>query len=215
MTERVERLAESGRIEGFSDGVFAIAITLLVLDLRVPDERGGFAHQLGHEWPSYVAYFAAFAAIGVVWLTHHGLFTWIDRVDTRLTVLNLGHLLLIGLVPFPTKVMSSAMRYGDHHDQFVAIALFAGLGLAVSVSWYVVTSHVRRHPELLVAGGLRRAGGELQQRELTAMLPGAASIPLALWSPVAALLLNAVTPALYFAGFRTKMLQPNTSSEKP
>lgn len=168
--ESISRRAAGSKL---SDGVFAIAITLLVLDLHAPESRGSFAHQLWHEWPSYVAYFAAFAAIGVVWLTHHGFFTRIEHVDARLTVLKPGLLLLVGLVPFPTKVISSAMRNGNHHDQFVAIALFAESGLAVSAWWYVLTSHVRRTPALLIDGGEGHSGGKLQYRQLIAMLPGA------------------------------------------
>jgi uncharacterized membrane protein len=77
-------LAESGRIEAFSDGVLAIVITLLVLDLRAPEERGAMLHQLLQQWPAYVAYLASFAYVGVIWVNHHQLFTRIAAVDTGL-----------------------------------------------------------------------------------------------------------------------------------
>ena len=75
------RLPSAGRVEAFSDGVIAIAITLLVLDLRAPQAKGRFLHDLGAEWPSYAAYLATFLIIGTIWLTHHSLFTRVARVD--------------------------------------------------------------------------------------------------------------------------------------
>lgn len=69
------RLAESGRVEAFSDGVLAIVITLLVLDLRAPQDRGTMLYQLLEQWPAYVAYLASFAYAGVIWVNHHQLFT--------------------------------------------------------------------------------------------------------------------------------------------
>jgi uncharacterized membrane protein len=76
-------LAESTRVEAFSDGVFAIAITLLVLDLKAPASRGAVLHDLLAEWPAYVAYLASFGYIGVIWVNHHYLFTRIAFQEDR------------------------------------------------------------------------------------------------------------------------------------
>src|SRR5262245_51614359 len=77
-------VSETGRVEAFSDGVFAIAITLLVLDLRVPARdalHGSLARALGHEWPAFAAYVTSFLVIGIIWVNHHGVFELVGRVD--------------------------------------------------------------------------------------------------------------------------------------
>ena len=84
MTERSpRRLSESSRVEAFSDGVFSIAITLLVLELAVPAIRGEFRAELANEWVTYVAYLAAFATIGVLWMGHHTVFTLVSGIDSE------------------------------------------------------------------------------------------------------------------------------------
>src|SRR5256885_1804275 len=109
MTDQTtRRLNESSRVEAFSDGVFSIAITLLVLELAVPAVRGGFAEQLMSEWVSYVAYLAAFWTIGVLWMGHHTVFSRIRAVDVGLLWRNLVLLLTVSVVPFPTAAIASA-----------------------------------------------------------------------------------------------------------
>jgi Endosomal/lysosomal potassium channel TMEM175 len=105
-----EVLAESGRVEAFSDGVLAIVITLLVLDLRAPTMRDAMLQQLLRRWPAYVAYLAWFAYAGVIWVNHHQLFTRIAGVDTGLLWRNLALLLTTSVLPFPTAVLGSAAR---------------------------------------------------------------------------------------------------------
>ena len=123
MTERApRRLSESSRVEAFSDGVFSIAITLLVLELAVPAIRGNFKLDLADEWVSYVAYLAAFGTIGVLWMGHHTVFTLIAGVDTGLLWRNLVLLLTVSVVPFPTAVIASAWRVGSE----IPVALLAG-----------------------------------------------------------------------------------------
>jgi len=90
-------MADSARVEAFSDGVFAIAITLLVLEIKVPAARTGLGlwHALGDEWPSYAAYVVSFLVIGVMWVNHHTVFSYIARVDRTLMFLNLLVLLVV------------------------------------------------------------------------------------------------------------------------
>src|SRR6201992_2175879 len=90
-----------GRVEAFSDGVLAVAITLLVLDLHV--DTGGsesLAHQLGDKWPSFAAYVVSFFVIGVIWVNHHALFSLIASVDRTLLFYNLLLLMFVTTIPF-------------------------------------------------------------------------------------------------------------------
>src|SRR5258707_7291898 len=105
--ERPEK--ETARVEAFSDGVFAIAITLLVLDLKVPRDvpADHLAAELLRSWPSYGAFLVSFATIGIMWLNHHRLFTLIHRVDHALLVLNGLLLLTVTVVPFPTSLLAA------------------------------------------------------------------------------------------------------------
>ena len=113
----------AARLEAFSDGVFAVAITLLALDLRVAGPghgNGTLAHQLAQEWPVFAAYVVSFFVIGIVWVNHHALFTSFARVDRTLMFLNLGLLLWIAAIPFGTSTMATYLRSGggDAHLAF-------------------------------------------------------------------------------------------------
>ena len=100
--------SETGRIEAFSDGVFAIAITLLIIEIHVPQRQ--HAESLGHEllriWPSYLGYLTSFLTIGVMWINHHHVFTYIVRSDRTLLLVNTLLLMMIAFVPFPTAVLA-------------------------------------------------------------------------------------------------------------
>jgi uncharacterized membrane protein len=147
--ERSRRPSESSRVEAFSDGVFSIAITLLVLELAIPAVRGGFQAQLLDEWVSYVAYLAAFGSIGVLWMGHHTAFSRIHAVDAGLLWRNLVLLLTVSVVPFPTAVIASAFRVGTEHDQAVAVVSYAIVGMASGVAWMLLFSYLREHRTLL------------------------------------------------------------------
>ena len=113
-------------VEAFSDGVFAIAITLLVLDIRVPEGHEG---QLGREllaiWPSYAAYAISFLTIGVMWLHHHHLMMFVDTVDRGLLYRNLGLLAVVGFLPFPTELLARYATGSGSDDRRVAVAVAA------------------------------------------------------------------------------------------
>jgi len=192
-----KRLAESTRVEAFSDGVFAVAITLLVLELHAPEGKGGFLAQLLAQWQTYVAYLAAFLVIGVVWMTHHSLFNRIARVDARLIIQNLLQLLLASLVPFAAGVVSDSLRVGERADQVVAVALFALVSVALSLSWNWLTWYVERTPELLVDAAdvapLRRG----RRGQLVALVPSVVALGIAFISPFLALAILAVLPLFY------------------
>src|SRR4051794_26135731 len=131
------------RVQAFSDGVFAIAITLLVLDLKVPP-RGGdesLAHELGHEWPSYAAYVVSFLVIGIIWINHHQMLDALRVVDRPVLFTNLALLGVVSAIPFPTRLLAEYLTAG--WDGSVAAAIYGGTMLAMSITfsalWFVVT----------------------------------------------------------------------------
>jgi TMEM175 potassium channel family protein len=126
---------ETARLETLSDGVFAIAATLLVLDVR-ETPGGDLTHGLLHAWPSYLAYAISFLTIGIMWINHHAVFRQIGRVDRTFLALNVLFLMVIAFLPFPTRVLAAHL----HHDATTATVFYglANVGMAVTYSglWF-------------------------------------------------------------------------------
>jgi uncharacterized membrane protein len=102
---------DKARLEAFSDGVFAIAITLLVLDLHVPEVgTGSLAHALGRQWPADVSYLVSFVTIGIIWVNHHNLMRHLDHTDRGLLFLNVLFLMTVAVLPYPTALVSHYAR---------------------------------------------------------------------------------------------------------
>lgn len=139
----------TGRLEAFSDAVFAIALTLLVLDLL--PEGAQAPHELLESWPSYLAYLTAFLTIGTMWLNHNEAFARVRATDPIVLLLNLAVLLGTSLVPWPTVLVSNALREGDRADQIAAMLVFAGVAVLIAVPWVVLDLYLARHRELLTA----------------------------------------------------------------
>jgi uncharacterized membrane protein len=120
---------DTGRTEAFSDGVFAIAITLLVLDIGVPhSEFDDLWSAIWHEWPGYFGYVTSFLTIGGIWLAHHGIFRRLQLVSRQVMVLNLLLLMAIAFIPYPTRLVADAIRDEDAER---AAVVFYGLSLLV------------------------------------------------------------------------------------
>lgn len=139
-----------GRVEAFSDGVIAVAITLLVLDLRVPepDDAQSLAARLVALWPNYLAYVISFAAIGIMWINHHAMLRRLVGVDHSVLVLNLALLLCIVALPFTTSLLATYLDapQGGH----LAAAVYAGALLVTSVVFIALQHHLQvRRPYLL------------------------------------------------------------------
>lgn len=131
--------SETARIEAFSDGVFAIAITLLILDLHVPPQSSGhLAAALARQWPTYVAFLISFAFIGIMWVNHHRLFNHIRRSDDQLMFLNLLLLLGVSAVPFPTALLAG---YYSTLDRTIAAAVFNGTYVLIAIFFNVLWFH--------------------------------------------------------------------------
>ncbi len=145
MSEQKGAPNETARIEAFSDGVFAIAITLLILEIKVPPQtsHGGLRAALLDLWPSYLAFLASFMTIGVMWLNHHRLFTLINRKDDGLIAFNLLLLLGITWLPFPTALLAEHLT-GAHADQQTAAIVYAGSFFALAIVFNVMWRYAVR-----------------------------------------------------------------------
>jgi uncharacterized membrane protein len=194
-----DRLAESSRVEAFSDGVFAIALTLLVLDLRSDASRGQLPHELLDQWPTYLAYLAAFFNIAAVWINHHDLFTRVRKVDTRLVAVNLVLLLVSSLFPWPASVVAAAIKNGSFSDEVAATVLYAAVGVLVPVAWMMLYRYLERKPTLLLSAAdtaYVRAGWRRSTVSLVGY-PVAAGI--AFVAPLAALVIYIALPGFFIA----------------
>jgi uncharacterized membrane protein len=129
------------RLEAFSDGVIAIAITLLVLDLKVPAAgSGSLGHELAQQWPSYVAYLVSFLTIGIIWINHHAMIRNIKAVDHQLLFQNLLLLLFVGILPWSTALMAEYLR--ESQGEHLAAAIYAGSLLLMAVAFYGMQRHL-------------------------------------------------------------------------
>jgi uncharacterized membrane protein len=146
------RWSDPGRAIAFSDGVFAIIITLLVLDLVPPDgPPGGLLAQLMDQWPTYAAYVASYLLVGVVWLNHTTAFRHVRWMDRGLQWSNLAVLFTTGLLPFPTAVLAQAMGVGNLADERIAAGMYGAIGALAGLSWLLLLRYMSRHPALLTA----------------------------------------------------------------
>src|SRR3954462_3462132 len=120
---------DTGRLEAFSDGVFAITITLLVLEIKAPTDYENLLHGLGALWPSYLAYAVTFLFIGQVWTNHHVMFDHIRAADRTVLLLNTILLMVVAFLPFATSVLADALRNGE--GQRTAVGFY---GIAFGVT---------------------------------------------------------------------------------
>ncbi len=139
---------ETNRVEAFSDGVFAIAITLLVLEIHIGPEA--FEHLLRgllDQWPAYLAYVTSFLTVGSVWIAHHNLYTHLRYVDGVLLRLNLLLLLVTAFLPFPTAVMAQAFDHSDNAER-VAVAFYGGTALVIELLLRSAVRYAISKPDL-------------------------------------------------------------------
>ncbi|MBA2381522.1 MAG: DUF1211 domain-containing protein [Chloroflexi bacterium] len=196
----LRRLSPTGRVEAFSDGVMAIAITLLVLELKVPAPaaigEGALFDALAARWPSYLAYLVAFTTIGIIWLNHHTLMAKIARFDARLHWLNLVLLLGVATLPFPTALLADYIAEGGSNASVAAVA-YGLTSTVMALPWSFMWRHLRDHPELLEPGyDAAHARIELRRGSLGVPIYLAATA-VSLIQPLVALALYAGIAAVY------------------
>jgi uncharacterized membrane protein len=177
----------SSRLEAFSDGVFAIAATLLVLEISVPDN--GFDdlwRAIRDEWPSYLAYTTSFFTIAGLWAAHHGLFRRLETADGTIMRLNLLLLWAVAFLPFPTMLTAEALRREDDAPERTAVLFYGATLLLISVVITLMTVYVARHREVLRDGVTIEELRGLTRRTRPAPAFYAAILILALLAPRAA-----------------------------
>jgi uncharacterized membrane protein len=190
---------ETSRLEAFSDGVFAIAMTLLVLDLKVPPagDASGAAlwPALLRQWPAYLAFVTSFATIGIMWINHHLNFTLVRRTDHTLLVLNGLLLLGITFLPFPTALAAVYVGQGVR----TAGAVYTGTMLFIAVWWNLLWRYASSPAAgLLGPGADRRLVAAITRAYNGGLLAYAAAFGLAFARPLAGLVMCGLL-ALYFA----------------
>jgi TMEM175 potassium channel family protein len=139
---------DKGRVEIFSDGVFAIAITLLVLDISIaPSDYDQLRHALTHEWPAYLAYMTSFLTVGSVWIAHHSLFSRLRFIDPTLLRLNLLLLMTAAFLPFPTSVLARALHHGGTAER-TAVVFYGAAALVIELLLRAAERYAGSQPDL-------------------------------------------------------------------
>jgi uncharacterized membrane protein len=190
-----------GRLHALVDGVFAIAMTLLVLDLPQPLDSAHLAHDLLHQWPSYVAYLVSFVTVGILWIEHHGMMSAVREVNRRFLERTLLFLLFVSIIPWPTSI---AARYATHGSQARAAAvLYATTMLLMGLSFSLGWRYLAEHPGM-VAEPARGAFPAGFRRALLGGLVYLLAIIAAFISPDLSFAIDAVI-ALYFAASKSEV----------
>jgi uncharacterized membrane protein len=193
------------RLEAFSDGVFAVAITLLVLEIAIPT-GDNLWHKLGEEWPSFASFFVSFWVIGIIWVNHHGVLDHLKRADLPILYLNVFVLMAVVLIPFATALMAEHLNSGEDED--VAAAVYAGSFLLMAIAMGTLWEYITRHRKAL--------GVELNDEQVRSITRAfhlgnpfsAVAVAMAFVSPVAVLVIIAAM-ALYYiiSGMRSPDLE--------
>ena len=177
---------DTARLEAFSDGVFAIAITLLVLEIRLPETHGSLSHLLGELWPSYSAFVLSFVTIGIMWANHHAVFRLIARASHGLIVANLLLLMTISFLPFPTGVLAEHLGEAGA-DQRTAALFYSGTFILIAIGFQILWQTAGRKNRLIYPG--REAAADQITRSYRLGIPMyVVSTLVALWSPIASVI---------------------------
>jgi hypothetical protein len=138
---------KTARLEAFSDGVFAIAITLLIIEIKVPEDTSHLLSSLGHLWPSYLGFVISFLVIGLIWANHHAMFDHIQTADRMLLFLNTLLLMLVVFIPFSAGVLAAAFRDGE--SERTAVVLYGVVLVAGGFPFNAIWEYARRNHRLL------------------------------------------------------------------
>ena len=187
----------TARLESFSDGVMAVAITLLVLGFTIPGpQTPSLGHALGEQWPVYAAYVTSFITIGIIWMNHHVMISRLARADHSILILNILLLMTIVVIPFGTGLLSTYLKASQ--GQNVAAAVFGAILLAMALTFSALNHQILlRRPHLLSPQLSLQERRAIFRRSVTGVLPYAVATALAVVSPYATLGIAAGLAAFY------------------
>ena len=206
MTEPIAKgSSETGRVEAFSDGVFAIAITLLVLEIQVPQpEVTGHGSTLLPAllslWPSYLGYLISFITIGIMWVNHHSMFVLIQRTDRYFLLISVFFLMCIAFLPFPTAVLAEYLA--DPKGRRVAVALYSATFVLIALAYNAVWWYAARGGRLLHRKADREAVETISKRYLVGPAAYGLSFVLAFVNPWASLAVHGLLITFYILPVR-------------
>jgi len=202
-----------GRVEAFSDGVFAVAATLLIFNVQLDKTApGGLFAALLAAWPKYAAYVASFLTIGVMWMNHHGMFERLSRIDRALQFINLLLLMAIVFLPFSTAVLGS--NIGVPTDANTAAGLYALNALMIAFGFSAVWIYALTHPRLLSPDVDRQAALRSWPRFAVGTVVYLACIPLGRLSPIAVVIVCAAL-AVYYVFERLPDITHKAATSRP
>jgi uncharacterized membrane protein len=197
------------RVQAFSDGVFAVAITLLVLDLVPPPATThDLVAALADRWPDFAAFGLSFLTIGIIWVNHHVVFDAVKRVDRPLLFLNLGLLMSIVLLPFSTSLFARFLATGGQQSH-VAAALFSGSLLLMSLWFDAAYAWIGAHPGLRTSGPAPPVSIASLLRFGAGIILYAACVGISFVSATAVLVITAVVAVYYMVDQVTTHLSPD------
>jgi uncharacterized membrane protein len=181
----------TNRLESFSDGVLAVAITLLVLDITVPHATAhvSLGHELAHNWPQYAAYATSFITIGIIWINHHVMISRLREADQMILILNLMLLLSIGVLPFATALMAAYLT--QPQGQHLAAVVYGGSLLVMSALFGELNRHI------LVSPMPEQRRRQIRIRAAIGLVPYAVATALGLVSAYATLVICAAVGVYY------------------
>jgi uncharacterized membrane protein len=186
------------RLEAFSDGVFAIAITLLVLDIHVPepDSTADLADALGNQWPSYAAYIVSFLTIGIIWINHHAMIRRLRAIDHGIMTWNLLLLLCVGVLPFTTALMAAYLKEAE--GEHLAAAIYSGSFLVMSLVFAATNRHILFTKTHMLANEMpERDRRGILVRGVAGIVPYFLATVLAVLSPFVTLAICAAVAGFY------------------
>lgn len=199
-----------GRTAALSDGIIAIAATLLVLEIHPPDPASpDIWRALADEWPSYLAYVISFLTIGIIWVNHHRLLDAVVSVDQTLLFLNLLLMMVVAFIPFPTGFLAQSFREGQ--GESAAAVLYGAVLLAIGCVFALTWLYLARTTSLLIDPGRSRTS---LRRSLTGPVAYAIAILTAFFTPLLSVALYAAI-ALYFVrpGWKSRPAEAASSDD--
>jgi uncharacterized membrane protein len=206
LTPREERSASPERLLTFTDGVYAIIITILVLELQVPDLGSGepLAEALEDIRPTFIAFIISFLLVGMYWTWHRGTFSQVRFIDLNVVWLNLLYLLPVAMIPF------AASTLGEHETDPAALRLYGVVLITATLFRVVLDFYLRRHPGLLWQTSSKQARRLATAAAAAPLIVYAVAMLIADWVPWLSLLLFLSMPLLYFGFVALLKADPRT-----